>query len=147
MNPQEMLQERLGEIMVAREEYRTECENRTADLMVETQREYQMKAEIERRTAELTLEKCREFDNATQDELAQAQLEKAKIETTSARLLAQQYRNLMRPSLTLRAEVAVVHGPNGDAWTATYGDCVGHGPTPETACQDFDQTWAGCNDE
>jgi hypothetical protein len=68
---------------------------------------------------------------------------KAKAETQAARLLTQQYRNLMRPSLTLRVEVTVDHGENGDVWKAKYGDCVGYGPTPETACQDFDNIWAG----
>ena len=65
------------------------------------------------------------------------------LKRESAELLVRQYRNVMRPSLTLKAEVKRC----GGVWTATYGDCVGEGVTPETACQDFDRIWTGKDGE
>jgi hypothetical protein len=65
------------------------------------------------------------------------------LKRESAELLVRQYRNVMRPSLTLKAEIK----RNDGGWTATYGDCVGEGVTPETACQDFDWIWTGKDGE
>ena len=69
------------------------------------------------------------------------------LKRESAELLVRQYRNVMRPSLTLKAEVKRHPEVGGIVWTATYGDCVGEGVTPETACQDFDRIWTGKDGE
>ncbi len=78
---------------------------------------------------------------------AQEHHKKAVAEREAAELMKRQYKNCMRPSLTLKAEIEHHIEVGGEFWTATYGDCVGHGPTPETACQDFDHIWTGKNDE
>lgn len=65
--------------------------------------------------------------------------DEAVVKREASELLKRQYRNCMRPSLTLKAEVI----QEGDTWRAAYGDCVGHGVTPETACLDFDRIWTG----
>lgn len=53
--------------------------------------------------------------------------------------LARQVSNVIRPSATMRPELR----EEGDEWLAGYYGCVGRGPTPETACQDFDDKWVG----
>jgi hypothetical protein len=47
--------------------------------------------------------------------------------------------NVLRPTMLLRPDVREVDA----GWTATYGDVVGSGPTPDLACQDFDRKWLG----
>lgn len=54
--------------------------------------------------------------------------------------LTQQAANCLRPTAMLRPNMG---RGSVDGWQATYGDVVGHGPTPELACQDFDRKWLG----
>ena len=53
--------------------------------------------------------------------------------------LARQTDNLLRPTSMLRPEVT----RGGSGWTASFGEVVGEGPSPELACQDFDRRWLG----
>ena len=46
---------------------------------------------------------------------------------------------ILRPSLMVRPVVTF----DGEEWIATYGDCRGHGLTPDLAFQAFDTTWVG----
>jgi len=53
--------------------------------------------------------------------------------------LHRQTDSVTRPSSIMRPELR----DDGDEWTVTYCACIGRGPTPETACQDFDDKWLG----
>jgi len=53
--------------------------------------------------------------------------------------LHRQTDSVTRPSSIMRPDLR----EDGDEWTVTYGACIGRGPTPETACQDFDDKWLG----
>ena len=46
---------------------------------------------------------------------------------------------ILRPSLMVRPIVTF----DGEKWTATHGDCQGHGLTPDLAFQAFDTVWVG----
>lgn len=123
------LQEQLEALFFSSAQFKITMENQQAEAL---------------RDQAVSLKTSAEIMEAVQAE----NLEKAKVDTKAARLLCQQYRNLMRPSITLRAEVTLEHGPDGEFWRAKFGDCVGEGVTPETACQDFDRVWTGkdCDD-
>ncbi len=75
----------------------------------------------------------------------QAQMEAARAtsEAESAVIvkerLGRQTANLLRPTTTIRPELH----RDGNGWAAVYYDVVGRGPTPELACQDFDNLWVG----
>ena len=53
--------------------------------------------------------------------------------------LHRQTDSVTRPSSIMRPELREDDGE----WTVTYHACIGRGPTPETACQDFDDKWLG----
>ena len=53
--------------------------------------------------------------------------------------LERQAASVLRPTTALRPAVTHQDG----CWSASYGDVHGVGPTPETACQDFDRKWLG----
>lgn len=67
-----------------------------------------------------------------------AQQEKLASARTHKRLEAQAA-NILRPSNQMRPTLCQID----DDWIATFGDVVGKGPTPETACQHFDAIWLG----
>ena len=53
--------------------------------------------------------------------------------------LARQAGGILRPTTTMRPELRL----DGDEWTVTYGELTARGPTPETACLQFDRIWLG----
>lgn len=67
-----------------------------------------------------------------------AENEKLVCAKTNERL-AKQAGGILRPTTTMRPELR----RDGDEWTATFGDLVARGPTPETACLQFDAIWLG----
>jgi len=69
-------------------------------------------------------------EKAKQEKLASARTHK-RLEAQAASILRPC--NQMRP--TIKQE--------DDEWVAIFGDVVGCGPTPETACQHFDAIWLG----
>lgn len=71
-----------------------------------------------------------EAERAKAEKLASARTHK-RLESQAASILRPC--NQMRPSL----------GQDGDEWVAIFGDVTGRGPTPETACQEFDRIWLG----
>jgi len=71
-------------------------------------------------------------------ECERAQDEKLASARTHERL-EQQASTILRPTNTMRPELTY----EGETWTATFGDLVARGPTPETACQQFDALWLG----
>lgn len=71
-------------------------------------------------------------------EIFEREQESTKTHQRTLDLLEQQAKSIVRPTTALRPEVT-----HDDGWTATYGDVVGAGPTPELACQDFDRIWLG----
>ncbi len=74
---------------------------------------------------------------------AQVNLEKAQSEAELSTKIAirtdRQSANYMRPSFIFKPFLNQLD----DGWTATYGELVAHGATPETAYQEFDRLWAG----
>jgi len=89
-------------------------------------------AQVELHTAELKQAEA----------LFKAQAAQAAMETTkrTGEKLVQQAASVVRPTTALRP--TVVDQEDG-CWSASYGDVQGVGPTPETACQDFDRKWLG----
>lgn len=73
--------------------------------------------------------------------LFKAQAAQAAMETTkrTGEKLERQASSVLRPTTALRPKVEDQDG----CWSASYGDVHGVGPTPETACQDFDRKWLG----
>lgn len=57
----------------------------------------------------------------------------------NVQLMLQHTTQNLRPSILMRAQIT----QDGDHWVATYGECQGHGQTPDLACQDFDMKWTG----
>jgi hypothetical protein len=64
--------------------------------------------------------------------------EKLASARTHKRLEAQAA-SILRPCNQMRPDIQ----QDGDEWVATLGDVIGRGPTPETACQQFDRIWLG----
>jgi len=94
---------------------------------------------------------------ASQVRILELQEEKAALETLAAKhtcerteneklvsdetnkRLAKQAGGILRPTTTMRPELR----RDGDEWSVTYGELTARGPTPETACQQFDRIWLG----
>jgi len=57
----------------------------------------------------------------------------------NVQLIVQHTKQNLRPSVLMRVQVS----RDGDGWVATHGECQGHGPSPDSACQDFDTKWSG----
>lgn len=76
---------------------------------------------------------------------AQVKFETAQNEAKlSAKIAARTDRqsvNYMRPSFIFKP--FLTQSDDDDDWTASYGELVAHGTTPETAYQDFDRLWSG----
>ena len=74
---------------------------------------------------------------------AQVDLEKAQSEMELSVKIAirtdRQSANFTRPSFIFNPFLTQLD----DGWTATYGELIAHGATPETAYQEFDRLWAG----
>jgi hypothetical protein len=75
---------------------------------------------------------------AAQHACERAEAEKLVSAKTNERL-ARQAGGILRPTTTMRPELR----RDGDEWTATYGALTARGPTPETACLQFDRIWLG----
>ncbi len=71
--------------------------------------------------------------------IAQREEETTEATRRTHEKLERQADNCMRPSALFRPDVRT----SDDQWTATFGDVVGIGPTPDLACQDFDRKWLG----
>ncbi len=72
-----------------------------------------------------------EAEKTKQEKLASARTHK-RLESQAASILRPC--NQMRPTIKQEDDYE---------WVAIFGDVVGRGPTPETACQHFDSIWLG----
>ncbi len=85
--------------------------------------------------------------------VAKNQLEESRCNSEAARFMMLQAENLMKGQQRMTTQAANIIRPStsmpvevtydGDDWTCENGDVRGVGPTPETACQDFDRLWLG----
>jgi hypothetical protein len=84
----------------------------------------------ENEAAYKTLAAFHESERARNEKLASARTH-ARLESQAA--------SILRPCNQMRPTVKQVD----DDWVASLDDVVGRGPTPETACQQFDRIWLG----
>ena len=77
-----------------------------------------------------TMAAWQESEKAKEEKLASARTLK-RLESQAA--------SILRPCNQMRPIIK----QEDDEWVAIFGDVVGRGVTPETACQEFDRIWLG----
>jgi len=114
--------------MTELEQYQTDAAKRLIDLSCATQA----------KLLELQEQEAAWKTLAAQHACEKVENEKLLSAKTNERL-AKQAGGILRPTTTMRPELR----QDGDEWTVTYGGLTARGPTPETACQQFDRIWLG----